>query len=380
MTEIADKLGIPQTVNEQLVERAMRHQVFVSRYGAGLANRMIDELEKVQIDLVRILTERLIVIQKKGFDSGPVTTRRLKRLYTALDETISLHNSATYKQLTIELRAFAKQEGFWQAGVVGAEAPVKVELLMPSAQLLNSVVTSQPFRGKYLREWFGNLTRTQKSNVKAAVNAGLIEGEGVESIVRRIIGTRKNKYSDGILDATRNEARMVVRTAANHVSTAARTEVNKSNADILKGEKIIATLDMRTSAICRMQDGKVYPVGKGPRPPFHPNCRSTVVPVLKSWRELGINLKDAPKGTRAALGGEVPEDVTYPVWFRRQSASLQREVLGKTRYELYKSGSIGDDITRFSDRTGRLYTLPQLAERERDAFKSAAIVVRKPSS
>jgi SPP1 gp7 family putative phage head morphogenesis protein len=370
-TDVREKILKSDTLNENLVDRAIRHQIFIQRYGTSLANRIIDELEKVQPDLVRILTERLMKIHERGFDSGPVTTRRLRRLFALIDETVALHNGAAYRQLTLELRQFSKQEGFWQAGLATAEAPtaVTVEMLMPSASLLNAVVTSDPFRGKHLRTWFGDLTRKQKANIKATVNAGLIEGEGVEQIVRRIIGTRAQKYSDGILDATRAEARMVVRTAANHVSNASRAEVNKANEDIIKGEKIIATLDTRTSPICRVQDGKVYPVGKGPRPPFHPNCRSTVVPVLKSWKEMGIDLKQAPKGTRAAMDGSVPEDVTYPQWLKKQNASTQREVLGATRYKKYKSGEISD-ITRFSDPTGKLYTLPQLARVESQRTKA----------
>jgi len=372
-TDVRDKILKSDTLNENLVDRAIRHQVFIQRYGTGLANRIVSELEKSEADLVRILTERLLTIQQRGFDTGPVTTRRLHRLQALIDETISLHNGAAYKQLTHELRDLARQEGAWQAGIATAEAPVAVEMLMPSASYLNAVVTSQPFRGKHLRTWFGDLTRRAKANIKASVTAGLIEGEGVEQIVRRIVGTRAQKYTDGILEATRTEARMVVRTAANHVSNAARAEVNKANEDIIKGEKIIATLDKRTSAICRVQDGRVYPVGKGARPPFHPNCRSTVVPVMKSWKELGINLKEAPKGTRAAMGGEVPEDVTYPEWFKKQSAGTQREILGKSRYDKFKSGDI-TDIERFSDRTGKLYTLPQLArvEDRRGAVRRAA--------
>lgn len=377
-TKVTDKIRESASLNDDLVDRAIRHQVFIARHGTGLANRMVEELDKVQPDLVRILTERLLAIHKKGFDTGPVTTKRLKSLFAALDEVVSLHNNEAYRRLTVELRALAKQEGLWQAGIATAEAPVKIEMLLPSPQLLNAVVTAQPFRGKLLRTWFGDLTRRQKAKMKQELTAGLIEGESIDQMVRRVVGTRANKFADGILDASRTEARMVVRTATNHVSNAARSEVYKANEDIIKGVKIVATLDNRTSSICRFQDGRVYPVGQGPRPPFHPNCRSTTVPVLKSWRELGINLKDAPKGTRAALDGKVPDDVTYPVWFRRQKASLQREVLGKSRFELFKSGKMGTDITRFSDRTGRLYTLPELADREQDAFKSAAIAVKRP--
>lgn len=361
-------LQLPQTINAQMLERTIMHQVFISRYGAGLANRIIALLENVQIDLVAIITKRMLASNERGFDTGPMTTARYKRLFAAINETVDLHNDAAYRELRTELFVLATQEAAWQAGVVVKEMPVKVEMLLPSAEMLRSVVTSQPFRGKFLREWFAELKAAEKKNIQQALRIGVAEGEGIEAMVRRVIGTRANKYRDGVLQTTRHDARMVVRTAVNHVSTAARLHTNRENANVIKAEKIVATLDQRTSSICRTYDGKVFKLGKGPRPPFHPNCRTTVVPVLKSWRELGVNLKEAPKGTRAALGGEVPDDVTYPQWFARQKASTQREVLGSTRYKLFKSGKMDGDVLRFSDKRGRLYRLDELKAREGDAF------------
>jgi hypothetical protein len=165
---------------------------------------------------------------------------------------------------------------------------------------------------------------------------------------------------------------MVVRTAVNHVSTQARQSVHEANSKVIKGEKIVATLDGRTSPICRFQDGRVYKVGQGPRPPFHPNCRSTVVPVLKSWRELGINLKEAPKGTRAAFGGDVPADVTYAQWWKKQSRAFKRDDIGPTRLKLIETGKL-DDVNSFSNQRGRLLNLKQLRRKERDAFEAAGV-------
>ena len=49
--------------------------------------------------------------------------------------------------------------------------------------------------------------------------------------------------------------------------------------------EILAARDARTSDICREQDGKIYEFSKMQvgvnYPPFHPNCRTTVIPVLK---------------------------------------------------------------------------------------------------
>lgn len=374
-TDIRDKIAPPSTMNEQLLERSIRHQVYIQRYGTRLGNEMIKLLDEAVPDIARILAERLAKTTKRGYDLGPATTRRLQRLYVALNEVIDLARSSTYAALTADLVALARSEGLFETGMIAVEAkPINIEFLLPNPTTLASVVTSRPFEGKHLREWFDELTRRQKKGVQQAVRLGITEGEGIEQIVRRIIGTQANGFADGILHRSRQELRMVTRTATNHVSTQARQSVHEANRSVVKGEKIVATLDGRTSPICRRQDGKFYPIGEGPRPPFHPNCRTTIVPVLKSWRELGIDLKEAPKGTRAAFGGEVPADVTYAQWWKGQSRAFKRDDIGPKRLKLIETGKI-KDVNSFSNQQGRLLTLEELETVERDAFEAAGVKV-----
>lgn len=66
------------------------------------------------------------------------------------------------------------------------------------------------------------------------------------------------------------------------------------------------------------------------------------------------------KGTRASMNGQVPASMTYPEWFEKQSASVQREVLGKTRYKWYKEGKF--KLTDFVD-NGETLTIEQLMKK-----------------
>jgi SPP1 gp7 family putative phage head morphogenesis protein len=49
--------------------------------------------------------------------------------------------------------------------------------------------------------------------------------------------------------------------------------------------QILAAVDCRTSDICEEMNGKVFDFGTEQvgvnYPPFHPNCRTTIIPVLK---------------------------------------------------------------------------------------------------
>jgi hypothetical protein len=99
------------------------------------------------------------------------------------------------------------------------------------------------------------------------------------------------------------------------------------------------------------------------------NCRCTTTPVLKSWRELGVNLKEAPDGTRASMDGQISETDNYASWLEKQSAAIQDEALGKTRGALFRRGELSFD--RFTDQRGNQLTLDQLREREAKAFNLA---------
>lgn len=101
------------------------------------------------------------------------------------------------------------------------------------------------------------------------------------------------------------------------------------------------------------------------------NCRSTTTPVLKSWKELGINLKEAQEGTRASLSGQVPSSMTYDEWLRKQPKAVQEDVLGVTKAKLYRDGDLSVD--RFVDRAGHELTLDELRRKEADAFERAGI-------
>lgn len=104
-----------------------------------------------------------------------------------------------------------------------------------------------------------------------------------------------------------------------------RTEVNYfSNQGFLEGYKaagitryrFMATLDLRTSAICRQLDGKTFLVEEAKAgenlPPMHPFCRSITVPVT--------NNRTGTRWARDPVTGKsmtVPADMTYSQWYEK---------------------------------------------------------------
>ena len=81
--------------------------------------------------------------------------------------------------------------------------------------------------------------------------------------------------------------------------------------------QILATLDMKTSDICREQDGKIYDVDKATvgvnYPPFHPFCRTTTVPYYEEDdKEVGTRVARDPKTGKSY---KVPADMNYKQWY-----------------------------------------------------------------
>lgn len=180
---------------------------------------------------------------------------------------------------------------------------------------------------------FRGLAERQGELFSRAVLDGLLTGEGTEAISRSLFGelgfsTEALTSRQVALAQTGNawkmakhQVRTLVRTSVNATSNAASQAVYKANPEVTKQYRWIATLDSRTTAICRNLDQNVYEYGKGPTPasPPHFNCRSTTIPVI-DYEGLGIPPPPNTQGYRPTKeskpnsadpdGGRVPVNVS----------------------------------------------------------------------
>ena len=353
------------TVNEQLQDEAIKHSVYAVRLAGGMANKIVGMLNKVDDDIIRQLKLR-------APESGVWTTARLNALLNSVRKINKKVYNLIGKELKTDLKELAVYEAEFKGTRLHNAFPVALDVTTPNVAVLHAVVTAKPFQGRLLSEWVDGLDASRYNKLQDAIRIGVIEGETVDAIARRVRGTKALNFKDGVLDIGRRQAQALTRTAVNHTMTAASEALYKQNEDVVKGVKWVSTLDGKTTPICQRRDGKVYPVDEGARPPAHIGCRSTTAPITRSWRELGVDLDEAPPGTRASMNGQVPADATYPEWFDKQSAPLQDGVLGKTKGKLYRRGNAPLGI--FSDQVGHESTLA-----ERKGPQPAEPTVRAPA-
>jgi SPP1 gp7 family putative phage head morphogenesis protein len=391
---------MPST-NEALMDAANRHQVYVQRYGSRVANETVALLNRAEADLVGQIFTRLDRITARGRDRGPATTRRLQELLRQLREINDDIYDEMHGFVRDELRSFAENEAQLAVTRLTEATSAGFGYVAPSQTTLHNIVVSRPFEGRHLRGWFNQLNREQQSGIEQAIRQGLLQSMTNDQIINRIRGTRAANYTDGILHRSRRHVQSVVRTATNFVSNESREETYNNNSDIILAVRWTSTLDGRTSPICRARDGKMAPIGDttagevsaigqlldppGARPPAHINCRSTTTPITRSWAEVqrikgtdefeeGFHERLRERGfseaeirrirsdTRASMDGQVPKDVTYQEWLRRQPPEFQDDVLGPTRAQLFRDGDVSLD--RFVDESGEQLTLDELKLRE----------------
>lgn len=113
------------------------------------------------------------------------------------------------------------------------------------------------------------------------------------------------------------QSRRLIRTESNFVAT----EMNFQAYEAAEIEKYryLATLDLKTSKVCRKLDGKTFPVRERQTgvnaPPMHPWCRSTTVAVID-----GDTLEGLTRSARDPKTGKtikVPRSMTYDEWYEK---------------------------------------------------------------
>lgn len=349
-------------VNDELRDGAIRHSVYLTRYSTGVVNKIMRLLAKTDRDIIRRL-------QSKNLPGSrtPYQRERLERLIKGVRE-ISIAGSASMAGLLRdELRDLNAYEVNFLANQINAALVVDLQAVTPALGTVYSAALSTPFQGKYLRQWTAQLSANKAREIADSIRISVVEGETISDTIRRLRGTRNVGYKNGVLFKHRRHAEAIARTAVNHIVTHARRDVFRANADIVKAYQYVATLDGRTTDICMSLDGKTWPTREeAPTPPQHINCRSSIAPVVKSWKELGFKRNELDAGQRASMNGAVSAKETYGTWLRKQPASFQNDVLGRTKAKLFREGGVSLD--RFVDPTGRSYTLAELRRIEARAF------------
>tara|TARA_R110000803_G_scaffold99579_3_gene167694 strand:- start:259 stop:1305 length:1047 start_codon:yes stop_codon:yes gene_type:complete len=346
-------------ISDEFADATIRHQVYLQRYKSGVIKDILALVKGVEKKIISDLINQQL---------QDMPRRQLNKLFRKLRDDISAGYKPVIALLQKRVVELAKYEKSWQMDQFKELVPIEIDFLAPSDEQIIAAVISKPFEGELLKDWYRGLPQGQFNRVKKAINEGYVEGQTTAQIVRAIRGTRTQT---GIIQQSRRGAETAVRTSLSHSANTARSLVYQKNSKLIKSVEWVSTLDGRTTAICRAYDGKTFPTDSGPRPPAHPSCRSTTIPVIKSLRELGIDADEVLNAsTRSSMNGQVSDELNYDRWLRTQKNTFQNEVLGRKKAKLFRAGLKMD---RFIDRKGNELTLDQLKQRDSAAWARAGL-------
>lgn len=391
------------TANVRWFDANVRHQIGLIRVGGGIKSKVWELLDATETDVRRAIAERL---RHYSGTFRPADKARLKKLV----EEIALIRGTAWKDVRQlwreEMNALVIAEPRFMDALLKGVVPVQLQTTLPVPAVLRALVVAKPFEGKTLAGWAANVNRADVQRINSQIQIGLVQGESLPDITRRVVGTVRLKGVDGVTQIARQQAEAITRTAVNHFANQSRQLYFLENADIVDTEVFIATLDGSTTPICRATDGERFPLGEGLIPPLHIRCRSIrtaalddeligdrpMKPVTERMllREFAdregfepvTSRDDLPRGTKAKfdsfarkrtreLIGRVPAKTTYQQFLTRQNVEFQDDVLGRTRARLFRDGGL--NLKSFVDRTGKEIPLRELAKMHAAAFRAAGI-------
>lgn len=219
---------------------------------------------------------------------------------------------------------------------------------------INKTAVDRAILNTYSRDNYSKIIWGHRESLSADlrknITTGLIRGEALEKMAS-CISKR--------LEVSKSNAYRLVRTETAYIyEQAAKRAYEECN---IEKYKYLATLDFKTSELCRELDGKVFNVkdampGKN-YPPMHPNCRSSTI----CYFDDDVVTTRLAKHTRGKYY-EVPSNMNYKEWYEKyventgESAIIKltdKEKYSLNSYVSFQSYGINDKLRRGEKLTKR---------------------------
>lgn len=378
-------------VSDLMADDLTSHTLDLARVSSNTSKVILGQLKTLEQDLIQ-------KISSIGIDSEPSSIARLARLNklkVQTAQTIKTAYSVNRTVLDNDLVSLAKLET--KAALTAINAPLKVELasVALTPQVATALAKKTIIQGAPAAEWWSRQSTTLQKSFNDQMTQGILAGESTGALTQRIRGIATGKrirlpvngklksfreFSGGIMNTSTREAQALVRTSVQSVMNEARFTTYQENSDIIKEVQALVVLDSRTTSIDQARSGNIWNLATGIQvgggenfpgpPPWHFNCRATLVPITKSFEELAKEAEDGnpklakklgevPKGTQSSMDGQVAADLNYEKWLKTKPKSFQKEVLGAGKFKLFEKGKLKlTDL--ISAQTGKPLTVAQL--------------------
>ena len=377
-----------------------RNAIDLNRFSNSVSKKLVTSYNNVILKAV----EQLEKIEKQPLNKRPAyKTARLRALIKQTKESLNTWADGSVQELISELEGVAKvQAGFIEKQIKNSipkgmtekivdEIGYSVRSVAVSPSFAKSVVNTDPTalnlsvlrsdlagakapkgtfkltakegqtitlpNGNTVKKSFRELAAAEAKRLNQVVRTGLLSGNTTPEIVKELVGNlqkdQKGSLSQllaqggAVTKRANSQVTTIVRTTVNQVTNTASQAVYKANPDVTEEYRYVATLDSRTSPVCRDLDGQVFKYNEGPVPPQHFGCRSTTVAVV-NYKKWGFT--PPPVGKRASADGPVPANTTYGKWLYGERVKGSKFKPGKEQI-----AALGEQKAKYFNRLSNKY-------------------------
>jgi hypothetical protein len=343
-----------ESVNQQIADRLTRRQLQAGRVETALRRDVMEQLAILEQDV-------LAAIKATDPTQFALLTRRRREVETLMAEELDPLIQSRYAHIAAVLDAALLRLGAHEAQAVEtivndvtgdeviAEQPSErrlrggiVQGLFPSAASPTDLSTTGA-------DWWARQGASLSQRVGDQLTVSVSLEENLTQMTQRVRGTSEHGFQDGLMGKARQDASRLLTTQMTNTLGETRAAVAAANPSRL----IVihqSVLDSSTSIICLNRHGLKYtsdthegighsiPYLSGV--PYHPNCRSSIVPAL-------------------ADGGPMRQE-SASAWLRRQGPAVQDEVLGPTRARMFRNGQLTSTRQLLDAASGQPLNLEEL--------------------
>ena len=391
-----------------LPDAIFRNAIDLNRYGNKISTDIARKFTNICVKTV----QEISTLERVGLGNS-YRAARLRSIVSQMEKSLSGWKKYANKHVTKELQELAKVEVDFIENQLqkviprGLRKNIQVNGIEISPKFAESIVTIDPTKiksravgqqlaqflgetslsdnlgaamslpnGNIMQQAFNRIAESSVQVFRSTVEDGLLTGETTPQMVKALIGNSKINDKANILQMVQkggilttppvNQVRTLVRTSVNQVANTASLNVYRANSDITKKYRYTATLDNRTTAVCGALDGRVFEYEKGPKPPQHFNCRSTIVPEI-DYENLPFDPPPTAR-KRATADGQMSADTDYASWLYMQPNKVQARILG---------GSFNKETNKYE---GAFRYFQRLAGKDNDPRQALAKFVRADGS
>lgn len=235
----------------------------------------LNELREFKMDLKEFTNKAKNNIDDKWEQelnnvSYKVRISRLQALQTQINNEIGLLYSKQQNNVTRLLSGIYEDTYYRNIYEVHKGLGVGVNFAKLDTNIINKVIKEPWLADNYSSRIWSNRDKLIME-LQTNLTQAFIRGDPIDK-TSKIIAERMN--------VSKNRAITLVNTESSYITSKATFD-SYSKSGVVKQYEILATLDLRTSKICREMDGKVFKVSEKEigvnAPPFHPRCRTTTV-------------------------------------------------------------------------------------------------------